>query len=317
MAAKTNNYGSIVSLLPSFEGNEDEDVEYFISQFDAICNLAKLDKNAKLVLLRNKLKGAALQYLMQNEHIQKIQDYDIFKTTLSQRFQKDQNIFEAQENFMSTEQKPNENVKQFKDRIDTLATKFLSATQLQNNNGAVQFNEKLKLSKFLDGLRPEIKLDTKKRGPQNFQEAFEIAKTVEMAVNGSEATINNVSQDTSIFDLIWQSQREQEIKLQQLTKKIEELSSANTHQEEQQITCQICFKPRHTARQCWYNVNNAGMQLSAQGTHPQAHLRPRIFNAPQNRVRTGQPGFNTRAVRPRNPLRQHRPYGRHRPPLNN
>ena len=310
-ARKENNYGSILSLLPSFENNENEDIDYFISQIDAICGLAKLDKAVKLILLRNKLKGAALQFVTQNEQMREEQNYDTFKVKLTERFKKDKNIFEAQNAFMTTEQKQSETVKQFKERIETAAAKFLSATRLQDSQGAIQFNEKLKLSKFLDGLRPEIKLETKMRGPQNFQEAFEIAKTIEMALNGTETPVNNITQDTTILDIVLQGQKEQDLKMQQIEKKLEELTRANTQQNNQQIICQICGKPRHTARQCWYNI-----QTTPQGTIPQRHFRPRTFETPQLRTRPDHRFSNNRTFRPRFTSRANRGNGRNQTRLN-
>lgn len=100
--------------------------------------------------------------------------------------------------------------------------KYLASSEHAAKEGAIEFLDTIKLSKFIEGLRPGISFELQNDPPDNFENAVTMAKNMEIALNNKKPLeINNMEtqNNSSIYDAILQlakqhNEQTQEIKEQ-------------------------------------------------------------------------------------------------------
>ncbi|GBM67058.1 hypothetical protein AVEN_200893-1, partial [Araneus ventricosus] len=128
----------------------------------------------------------------------------------------------------------------------------------------VNLTEKLKLSKIIEALRPDIRVEVKKLGPKNFKSAVAIAKNIDNALSDDGAEINVT--DSGINQILSQ-QLSTNKQILELSEKVNAISSqnlcvnslteapatnSNNVQSYQRSPCQICGKLNHKANNCFH-----------------------------------------------------------------
>ncbi|GBO23000.1 Transposon Tf2-9 polyprotein, partial [Araneus ventricosus] len=75
------------------------------------------------------------------------------------------------------------------EQVSYTTDKFSNPNNSEEEN-IVNLTEKLKLSKFIEALRPDIRVEVKKLGPKNFKSAVAIAKNIDNALSDDGAELN-------------------------------------------------------------------------------------------------------------------------------
>ncbi|GBL74231.1 hypothetical protein AVEN_256501-1, partial [Araneus ventricosus] len=128
----------------------------------------------------------------------------------------------------------------------------------------VSLTEKLKLSKFIEALRPDIRVEVKKLGSKTFKSAVAIAKNIDNALSDNGGEINVT--DSGINQILSQ-QLSTNKQILELSEKVNAISSqnlcvnslteaeatiSNNVRSYQQSPCQICGKLNHKANNCFH-----------------------------------------------------------------
>ncbi|GBN84307.1 hypothetical protein AVEN_261484-1 [Araneus ventricosus] len=253
---------SLVASLTPFKGNEDS-FEFFIAQINAIAKLEKWGETKKILVLKLNLKDEALKFLVSNPKLEEKDNFDSLVKKLEEKFCKKPNFEEAQRKFNNLKQKVSQSISDLAEQISSTTEKFSNPNNSEEEN-IVNLTEKLKLSKFIEALRPDIRVEVKKLGPKNFKSAVAIAKNIDNALSDDGAELNVT--DSGINQILSQ-QLSTNKQILELSEKVNAISSqnlcvnslteapatnSNNVQSYQHSPCQICGKLNHKANNCFH-----------------------------------------------------------------
>lgn len=283
---------TLLNSLQNYEGKPNQDITYFISQFNEIANAAKIPNELKLIFLKSKLSGAAQDMMINTPTLRDENNYDEFIRKLRQQFKTEKSFAQAQENFLQAKQSPTQSVEDFTKNFKIAAQKYLSISGHAAKDGAREFLDTIKLSKFIEGLRADISFEMQKFPPDNFEDAVTMAKQLEVALNNKKSfEINNMEaqNESPIYKAIiqlsnTQTQQMKELKdqvnalqkndtqkqadpinINEIQEQVNSIRITNTQdqiQENQSKTfCHICQKSNHETQNCFYNAKSTAHRM--------------------------------------------------------
>lgn len=218
-------------LTANYEGNKDE-TKFFFRQFDEVALLAKWKDSEKLTILKSKLRGNALRYLMSDRELMNSQNYDLVRDKIMDFFRDELDVGQCQLDFSNCHMRENESVKMFAHRLVVASNKYLGTSQTEISQDTKAVIDKLRLSKFVGALLPEIQRDVLKLNPKSFEQAIEIAKNSQMALDTvARCKINALKVENSFS----QSEEQQ---LQQINRM--ETTTQNPPGQVQAMQCYLC-----------------------------------------------------------------------------
>ncbi|GBN95518.1 Transposon Tf2-6 polyprotein [Araneus ventricosus] len=253
---------SLISSLTPFKGGN-ENFDFFIKQFIEIAKLEKWGEAKKILVLKLNLKDEALKFLVSNPKLEELDHFDSLVKKLEEKFCKKPNFEEAQRQFNNLKQKVSQSISDLAEQVSSTTDKFSNPNNSEEEN-IVNLTEKLKLSKFIEALRPDIRVEVKKLGPKNFKSAVAIAKNIDNALSDDGAELNVT--DSGINQILSQ-QLSTNKQILELSEKVNAISSqnlcvnslteapatnSNNVQSNQQSPCQICGKLNHKANNCFH-----------------------------------------------------------------
>ncbi|GBM49055.1 Retrovirus-related Pol polyprotein from transposon 17.6 [Araneus ventricosus] len=253
---------SLISSLTPFKGGN-ENFDFFIKQFIEIARIEKWGEAKKILVLKLNLKDEALKFLVSNPKLEELDHFDSLVKKLEEKFCKKPNFEEAQRQFNNLKQKVSQSISDLAEQVSSTTDKFSNPNNSEEEN-IVNLTEKLKLSKFIEALRPDIRVEVKKLGPKNFKSAVAIAKNIDNALSDDGAEINVT--DSGINQILSQ-QLNTNKQILELSEKVNAISSqnlcvnslteapatnSNNVQSNQQSPCQICGKLNHKANNCFH-----------------------------------------------------------------
>ncbi|GBM69946.1 hypothetical protein AVEN_13805-1 [Araneus ventricosus] len=251
---------SLISSLTPFKG-DNENFHLFIKQFNAIAKLEKWGEAKKILVLKLNLKDEALKFLVSNPKLEEIDNFDSLVKKLEEKFCKKPNFEEAQRQFNNFLKKVSQFISDLAEQVSSTTDKFSNPNNSEEEN-IVNLTEKLKLSKFIEALRPDIRVEVKKLGPKTFKSAVAIAKNIDNALSDDGAELNvtdsginqilsqQLSTNKQILEL---SEKVNAISSQNLcVNSLTEATNSNNVQSNLQSPCQICGKLNHNANNCFH-----------------------------------------------------------------
>ncbi|GBL64788.1 Transposon Tf2-6 polyprotein, partial [Araneus ventricosus] len=231
--------------------------------FIEIAKIEKWGEAKKILVLKLNLKDEALKFLVSNPKLEELDHFDSLVKKLEEKFCKKPNFEEAQRQFNNLKQKVSQSISDLAEQVSSTTDKFSNPNNSEEEN-IVNLTEKLKLSKFIEALRPDIRVEVKKLGPKNFKSAVAIAKNIDNALSDDGAEINVT--DSGINQILSQ-QLSTNKQILELSEKVNAISSqnlcvnslteapatnSNNVQSYQQSPCQICGKLNHKANNCFH-----------------------------------------------------------------
>ncbi|GBL71094.1 hypothetical protein AVEN_178087-1, partial [Araneus ventricosus] len=252
---------SLISSLTPFKGGN-ENFDFFIKQFIEIAKLEKWGEAKKILVLKLNLKDEALKFLVSNPKLEELDHFDSLVKKLEEKFCKKPNFEEAQRQFNNLKQKVSQSISDLAEQVSSTTDKFSNPNNSEEEN-IINLTEKLKLSKFIEALRPDIRVEVK-LGPKNFKSAVAIAKNIDNALSDDGAELNVT--DSGINQILSQ-QLSTNKQILELSEKVNAISSqnlcvnslseapatnSNNVQSNQQSPCQICGKLNHKANNCFH-----------------------------------------------------------------
>ncbi|GBM06650.1 hypothetical protein AVEN_190870-1 [Araneus ventricosus] len=110
---------------------------------------------------------------------------------LKDKFSKETDFEEAQKQFQNVRQKVSQSISNLADQISLKIEKFINPNNSEEDN-LINLTKNLKFSKFIEALRPDIRLEVKKLGPKSFKAVVAMAKNVENALSEENVECNAV-----------------------------------------------------------------------------------------------------------------------------
>lgn len=270
MATKlTATLDSILQYLPNFEGKANDNITFFLKQFDDLVEQSDLENSVKLILLKSKISGKAKELFFNLPDLLDCNDYAQLKTLLEETFAQTTIVAKTQADFMTLKQQPAQNIEEYIKIFNIKSAKYLKDSGHASQNGAKQFLETIKLHKFIDSVRNDIAFELRKAGVKTFEEAINLAKTVELALNANENTINciaNASDDRQnntdpsqiLSNTVLSMSEVYGKQLESMQQQIDSLKIGETNNSNKTTrikkSCMICKFTGHTLEECYYNA---------------------------------------------------------------
>lgn len=313
----SNKIAGFHALIPNFDGESYADVEYFVKTLEDIASIADWSDEEKLVVLKSKIRGSALQIVISSLELRLVENYSQFKDKFIEFFQTRTNLNQSQKLFEGCKQKTDESIKFYANRISNATIQYLKT---EDKSPAVKsLIDQTKLIKFLDGLLPNIRKAVMSHGPKTFDEAVNMAELEALHLNMYETEqVNHVNAESDAKDRTNQivleclnRQMEATEKLYNLMEeKINKLSINQRQPQEDrlnrgptyqnnsyrpQMFCQICHRNNHNTDMCYYNrgvANYPPFRFQYPTPRPYADFSPNPPVRPplhQNRFRHPRP----------------------------
>jgi len=209
------NPSILINTIEPLSGASGTSVEDFTRAVDNVSTLGQWNDVVIVSVALSKLKGVALEFIQMGG---RPDSWQTMKARLHRRFGVLTTDLTAFTEFVGCQQKVNERVAEFAQRLNYLGTKGLP----EYGNDGVQFRF------FLNGLRPAVRSAVVQRSPVNYEQALEYALYYEAteANGGKQSRAYTVSQ--SSFH-----------------------KGGNAENWQKDIVCHFCKRNGHVSRDCF------------------------------------------------------------------
>ena len=229
----------MIALLPDIFGRDGENFTNKFKQIKDIAQLAGWSETQLAVILKTKLKERAYDLFTRSTKLQNaVQAAEIIKL-ITDHFQNALSDSQKQSKFEGITQKPGQNIQDLALEIQNAAEDYLG-----NAHTDAEILGKIKFSKFIQAVRPDIRKELIRSKTRDFdiavKESIEWEKIFTQEETELLYNLNNVKAIS------------QENEIQALKDKIQKLEL----QSKQEIKyCEVCLKPGHELKDCWHVAN--------------------------------------------------------------
>ncbi|GFS85417.1 uncharacterized protein TNCV_2803321 [Trichonephila clavipes] len=246
-----------------------------------VANLGKWSNDEKVTILKLKLAGIAEEFFLSDPTHSHLTEYNDIARVLITRFEKAVPLSTRLQLFSSCIQGSSESVQEFAARINKLGTQIFQSGNSAQNTAVRNANDQLLQSRFISGLRNDIRRFVLARDPINLEESINAALIEEQNVK-----LNQIANDERSG--LSPSQTETSVILA-LTNKLQEINlRVERSQEASSVTARKTggdlFSRRETVFKCFY----CGFQ-----GHRQAECRKKKMD--ERRANYQPPGETPRA----------------------
>ncbi|GBM07280.1 hypothetical protein AVEN_149426-1 [Araneus ventricosus] len=168
------------SLLSSIKNLNGPNAPEFFRTLEETAPLGLWSKDQLIIITKLKLEGRARSFFEASLAGQ-VLDYDSLKEKFLNQFQKRDNFASCFTQFLTAVQLPSERVRDFASRIEGLAQNSFGDKTVEKGEMSKQLKDKMILSQFLAGLRPNLKAQMLIENPKDFAAAVELGDRIEMA----------------------------------------------------------------------------------------------------------------------------------------
>jgi hypothetical protein len=235
----------LIHLINSYDGDTDT-CRYWVSEFENIAKLSNWDEIQKLTIFKAKLVGPAKKFLMEDIILTESNSYDEIKEKFLLHFTVNQSLIEKNVNFSKINMCDQELVRNYAERLKRAGTNFIGSSSIMTADTKKMF-DKLLVSRFIEGLLPELQRDIIIADPKSFEEAVERATHIQNAKSlYAQLRVNSIQCKQE------QSARDLNIETKETILAINEKNqSTNMAQNQIAKQCMYCGKLGHFAIDCY------------------------------------------------------------------
>lgn len=266
--SKNTVMNSLAASLPYFSGDKSENVKTFLNQLNSIANYENWSEEKKKLILKLNCKDKALDFVINNAEANQAKSFEELEKLITKKFEQKESFLEIQNKYTQLQQKIGQSVNNLAEEVTEIVKKYMNE-EGKDNQAINKISENMRLTKFLQALRQEIRIEVLKLGPSCFSEAIKFANNVQNALNDTNYLSNNLTMTQNLENnILLQQHLEQKQKIEELTKKVNELSQhkeydLNTIQQSTSqstarqvsrdisVRCHICER-NHRTTDCWY-----------------------------------------------------------------
>ncbi|GFY05878.1 retrovirus-related Pol polyprotein from transposon 412 [Trichonephila clavipes] len=166
---------NLIDLIPMYDGGESLGIRRFLGKINDVANLGKWSNDEKVTILKLKLTGIAEEFFLSDPTHSQLTEYNDIARILIGRFEKAVPLSTRLQLFSSCIQGPSESVQEFAARINKLGTQIFQSGNSAQNTVVRNANDQLLQSRFISGLRNEIRRFVLSRDPLNLEESINAA----------------------------------------------------------------------------------------------------------------------------------------------
>ncbi|GFW15789.1 retrovirus-related Pol polyprotein from transposon 412 [Trichonephila clavipes] len=158
-----------------YDGGESLGIRRFLGKINDVANLGKWSNDEKVTILKLKLTGIAEEFFLYDPTHSQLTEYNDIARILIGRFEKAVPLSTRLQLFSSCIQGPSESVQEFAARINKLGTHIFQSGNSAQNTAVRNANDQLLQSRFISGLKNEIRRFVLSRDPLNLEESINAA----------------------------------------------------------------------------------------------------------------------------------------------
>ncbi|GFU62705.1 hypothetical protein TNCV_1518891 [Trichonephila clavipes] len=166
---------NLIDLIPMYDGGESLGIRRFLGKINDVANLGKWSNDEKVTILKLKLTGIAEEFFLSDPTHSQLTEYNDIARILIGRFEKAVPLSTRLQLFSSCIQGPSESVQEFAARINKLGTQIFQSGNSAQNTAVRNANDQLLQSRFISGLRNDIRRFVLSRDPLNLEESINAA----------------------------------------------------------------------------------------------------------------------------------------------
>lgn len=268
------------TLIPAFDAISSVSAKFYFQTIESLATEPEFNEGDRLIVAKSRLRGEALAYLI-NSNLNNIQDYKTFKEKFLEFFDTKQSRAVAQYKFSNLKMLEGEQAKTYGNRVSTTTDEFFGDKDL-NTEGMINIYEDTRLNKFIQGIRPEYRMQLITKDPKTFREAVDFIELLEtnaqlLATTHSVNAIGASNTDSLLTKLLQNTQEQ----IATLTKQMENLQTRKVSGERnldtrnrgtpspgrQKLSCRICYRDNHDTERCYQHPNNRRQQTVGQNTY--------------------------------------------------
>ncbi|GFX53325.1 uncharacterized protein TNCV_363181 [Trichonephila clavipes] len=240
---------NLIDLIPMYDGGESLGIRRFLEKINDVANLGKWSNDEKVTILKLKLAGIAEEFFLSDPTHSHLTEYNDIARILINRFEKAVPLSTRLQLFSSCIQGSSESVQEFAARINKLGTQIFQSGNSAQNTAVRNANDQLLQSRFISGLRNDIRRFVLARDPLNLDESISAALIEEQNMK-----LNQIANDERSG--LSPSQTENSV-ISALTNKLEEINlRVGRLQEVSSVTARKTggdfFNRRETVFKCFY-----------------------------------------------------------------
>ncbi|GFW58902.1 uncharacterized protein TNCV_4620031 [Trichonephila clavipes] len=157
------------------DAGESLGIRRFLGKINDVANLGKSSNDEKVTILKLKLAGIAEEFFLSDPTHSQLTEYNDIARILIGRFEKAVPLSTRLQIFSSCIQGPSESVQEFAARINKLGTQIFQSGNSAQNTAVRNANDQLLQSRFISGLRNDIRRFVLSRDPLNLDESINAA----------------------------------------------------------------------------------------------------------------------------------------------
>lgn len=252
-------YISVMSVLPTFDGDSDS-CQHFFGLFSELADLANWSDQERVTIVKSRLKGNALRYLVDSPKLKNVSFEDLRKD-FEGFFVKSQSLTEKHISFNEIKLQPNEPIKTLAYRITTAVSRLMN--DMASFDSQCLVIDRLKLTKFVDALPADYQREVLKLAPDGFDKAVEVASKYQVALQSTQQLQCQERVNACLLRHEVASEGSRlERQIDQLQEQINALkvgreentvygNSRGANNQANELVCFYCNGPRHTMSQCY------------------------------------------------------------------
>ncbi|GFS90124.1 uncharacterized protein TNCV_507981 [Trichonephila clavipes] len=289
---------SLIELIPMYDRSESLGIRRFLGKINDVAELGGWSNAEKVTILKLKLAGIAEEFFLSDPTQSHLSEYNDIIRVLITRFERTVPLSTRLQLFSSCIQGSSESVQEFAARNNKLGTQIFQSSNSVLTTAARNANDQLLQSRFISGLRNDIRRFVLARDPNTLEESINAALIEEQNLKLNEIASNERSGLSSLTT-------EPPVisaftdKLQELRLRVESLQEASTVIARETSKCE--FHRKVNVFKCFY----CGLE-----GHRQAECRKRVadqrpWNSPRFRrsVRDETPVSRSSRLQPVNQRR--------------
>ncbi|GFT59623.1 hypothetical protein TNCV_4964811 [Trichonephila clavipes] len=240
---------NLIDLIPKYDRSESLGIRRFLEKINDVANLGKWSNAEKVTILKLKLAGIAEELFLSDPTHSNLTEFNDITRVLISRFERTVPLSMRLQLFSLCIQGSSESVQEFAVLINKLGTQIFQSSNSAQNTAARNANDQLLQSRFISGLRNDIRRFVLARDPNNLEESINAALIEEQNVKLNQIANN---ERTGLSPLHTET-----LVISALTNKLEEINlRVERLQEASSITARKTggglFRRRETVFKCFY-----------------------------------------------------------------
>ncbi|GFU55523.1 hypothetical protein TNCV_4339191 [Trichonephila clavipes] len=224
----------------------------FLEKINDVANLGKWSNAEKVTILKLKLAGIAEEFFLSDPtHSNLTEFYDIARVLIS-RFERTVPLSTRLQLLSSCIQGSSESVQEFAACINKLGTQMFQSSNTAQNTAARNANNQLLQSRFISGLRNDIRRFVLARDPNNLEESINAALIEEQNVklnqiaNDERTGLSPLQTETSVISAFTNKLEEINLRVERL-QEVNSVTARKTGREGRKNAKRITTPPRGNA----------------------------------------------------------------------